>query len=337
MNLVTGATGIVGAHIALRLLEEGKPVKAIKRSDSDISKTEQLFGYYHANPAELFKQIIWVEADICDIYSLLDVLEGVKTVYHCAGFVSFNPKDERQLQKINAEGTANLVNACLEKQIEALCHVSSIATLQNPDITINIDESVYWKSSPYASTYAISKYNGEREVWRGIEEGLKSVIVNPGVIISPGFWTQSSGKIISNCYQGTSFYTEGSTATIDARDLAVCMIRLVEEKHFGKRFVLTENNYPFKEIISIFQTAFQKQAPSIKAGKWLLRLASVAEKISRVFSNKEMRLTKDTIRAALEKNTYNNHQIKQVLAHQFTPLPVSAKFVCKAYLNDLKS
>ena len=191
MNLITGATGIVGAHVALQLLLQNKPVVAIKREGSDVSKTKKLFSYYTSEADVLFNKIKWINADLNDIYSLLDALDGIETVYHCAGFVSFNSKDNKQMHRVNSDGTANMVNACLEKNIKAFCHVSSIATLQNPDIKKNIDETVYWKSSPYASDYAISKYNGEREVWRGIEEGLNAVIVNPGIILSPGFWSQS--------------------------------------------------------------------------------------------------------------------------------------------------
>ncbi len=337
MNLVTGTTGIVGAHVALQLLEQGKPVKAIKRATSDLNKTKKLFSYYTDNSEALFNQIVWVEADVCDIYSLLDALTDVDTVFHCAGIVSFDPKHRKQLLKTNAEGTANVVNACLEKQIKALCHVSSIATLQNPDITKNIDESVYWKSSPQASDYSISKYNGEREVWRGIEEGLNAVIVNPGVIFSAGGWNQSSGKIISNCYKGTSFYTNGSTGTIDARDVANCMIQLIEKKQFGNRYVLVENNYTFKEIFTILQTQFSKKAPTIEANKLLLKLASFGDRLATVFTGNERRLTPDTVHAALEKNTFNNQKIKNALNFQFVPFQDSAGFICKAFLNDLKN
>jgi nucleoside-diphosphate-sugar epimerase len=267
MNLITGATGLVGAHVALQLLQENKLVVAIKREGSDISKTKKLFSYYTSDANILFNKIKWVDADVCDIYSLLEALEGVNTVYHCAGFVSFNSKDNKQMHRINAEGTANVVNACLEKKINALCHVSSIATLQNPDITKNIDESVYWKSSPNASDYAISKYNGEREVWRGIEEGLNAVIVNPGIILGPGFWHQSSGKLIEASYKGNPFYTKGSSATIDARDVASCMIQLTEKKEFSKRFVLIENNYSFKEILSLVHKALGKKNQVLKQEK----------------------------------------------------------------------
>lgn len=336
MNLITGATGLVGAHVALQLLQQGKSVVAIKRNASDISKTKKLFSYYTTDSENLFNQIKWVDADISDIYALLDALEGIDTVYHCAGFVSFNYKQRKQIHAINTVGTANIVNACLEKKTKALCFVSSIATLQNPDITKNIDESVYWKSSPSASDYAISKYNGEREVWRGMEEGLNAVIVNPGIILGPGFWYQSSGKLIETCYKGNPFYTEGSSATIDAKDVATCMIQLTEQQHFGKRFVLTENNYSFKHILSEAHKALGKKEPYINAGKGLLITAKWLNSFMCMITGKEPIITKETITAGLEKNSFSNVRIKKTINFSFTPLQETLKFVSAAFLNDIK-
>ncbi len=337
MNLITGATGIVGAHVALQLLQQNKPVVAIKREGSDIFKTKKLFSYYTSDADVLFNRIKWIDADVNDIYSLLDALDGIDTVYHCAGFVSFNSKDNAQMHRINSEGTANMVNACLEKNIKALCHVSSIATLQNPDIKKNIDESVYWKSSPYASDYAISKYNGEREVWRGTEEGLKAVIVNPGIILSPGFWSQSSGKLIQSCYQGNPFYTSGCGASIDARDVANCMIQLTENKHFNQRFVLIENNHSFKEILTLIHQALGKKEPTIKAGKTILTLGRMLDGIRSKMSGQEQLITKETVIAAVDENFYNNGRIVSTLNYKFISLNDTAKFICQSYLNDLKN
>jgi len=336
MNLITGATGIIGAHVALKLLQLSKPVTAIKRADSDVLKTKKLFSYYVANAEELFHKIKWVNADVTDIYSLLEALEGIDTVYHCAGYVSFNEKDSRQMHAVNAIGTANVVNACLEKNIKALCHVSSIATLQNPDITKNISESVYWKSSPRVSDYAISKYNGEREVWRGIEEGLDAVIVNPGLVIGPGFWNQSSGKLISTCYNGSPFYTNGSSAAVSARDVADCMIQLTETKQFNKRFVLIANNYTFKELLSSIHRAFGKKEPYIEAGKVLLTVGMWLAGLRYKITGKQQVITRATVNAGLEKNTFSNKRIKETLHVEFQPLAETIRFVCDAYLNDLK-
>lgn len=336
MNLITGATGLVGAHVALQLLQQGESVVAIKRNTSDILKTKNLFSYYISDFEDLFNKIKWVDADICDIYSLLDALEGIETVYHCAGFVSFDGKDKKKMDQINTIGTANVVNACLEKNIKALCYVSSIATLKNPDITKNINESVYWKSSPSASDYSISKYNGEREVWRGMEEGLHAVIVNPGVIFGPGFWKQSSGKLIGTCYKGSPFYTNGSTATVNVKDVASCMIQLVEKKQFNKRFVIIEDNYSFKEILTQVHKALGKNEPKLKAGKWLLIIAKHLDAFRCALTNSDRVITQDTITAGLEKNTFDNSSIKQALNHQFIPFSDTVKFVGQAYLNDIK-
>ncbi len=334
MNLITGATGLIGAHVALQLLQQNKPVTAIKRPDSDTGKTKRLFSYYTPDYQELFSRIQWVNADITDIYSILDVLDGIDTVYHCAGFVSFDNKDRVQMHKINATGTANMVNACLEKPVKAFCHVSSIATLQNPDITTNIDESVYWKSSPDASDYAISKYNGEREVWRGMEEGLRAVIVNPGLVLGPGFWEQSSGKLVSTCYKGTAFYTNGSSAAISATDTAACMIGLTEKKIFNKRFVLTAHNYTFRDLLSQLHRAFGKKEPSIEAGKLMLRLGLWLDALRSSFTGKERVLTKATMHAGLAKNTFSNARITETLNYRFQPLHETITFVCHTYLKE---
>lgn len=329
---------MIGAHVALQLLQQNKPVTAIKRSGSDIAKTRRLFSYYTPDYQELFSRIRWVDADIMDIYSILDVLEsGIETVYHCAGFVSFDAKDREQMHRVNATGTANMVNACLEKPVKAFCHVSSIATLQNPDISTNIDESVYWKSSPDASDYAISKYNGEREVWRGMEEGLNAVIVNPGLVLGPGFWEQSSGKLVSTCYKGTAFYTEGSSAAISATDTAACMIGLTERHVFNKRFVLTAHNYTFRDLLSRLHKAFGNKEPSIEAGKLMLRLGLWLDALRSAFTGKERVLTKATMHAGLAKNTFNNARIRETLGYHFEPLHETVAFVCNTYLKEQTS
>lgn len=334
MNLITGATGLLGAHVAFMLLQQGKPVVAMKRRSSDIQKTRKLFAYYTPEADRLFEQIQWVEGDVCDIYTVLEALENIDTVYHCAGYISFTSKDREQLHKINAEGTANVVNACLEKNIRHLIHVSSIATLQNPDIKTNINESVYWKSSPDAADYAISKYNGEREVWRGIEEGLQATIVNPGVIIGPGFWKQGSGQLITELSKGLPVYTSGSTAYIDARNVAEIMLKLAEQQQFGQRFILIEGNYTFKDIFSSISKALGKREPSIQAGYGLLWVGRILDKLKSGITGSARVVTRETIHACMDVNTYDNSKITKLLNYRFIPTQESLAFSCACFLRD---
>ena len=327
MNLVTGATGLIGSHVMLTLLQQNKTVVALKRESSDISKTEKVFSYYDSNYKELFKKIIWIDGDVNDVVSIEKALDKIETVYHCAGIISFNDKDAEKLFKINSEGTANVVNACLTKGVKALCHVSSVAAMQNADIKTEINETVFWKPGTYQSSYAISKYMAEQEVWRGIEEGLNAVIVNPGVVIGAGPWNQGSGELFPICKKGFKFYTEGVTGYVGASDVAKIMILLTEEKKFKERFILIENNYSFKQILDWIHFGFDKKGPTIKTGKFLLKTALFLNKIIPISS----KITKATVIASLTKSYFSNKKVCDSLNYQFSPIKDCISLACKAY------
>jgi len=334
LNLVIGATGILGGHVVLKLLQNNQPVIAGKQKTSDLKKVEKLFSYYTPDHKQLFEKIKWVDIDVTDIFSIEEALEGVNYVYNCSGFVSFNKADRKKLFKINEEGVANIVNACLHKNIGGLCHVSSIATINNSDYILPLSESVFWKSSGKESDYAISKHNGEREVWRGIEEGLNAVIVNPGVILSSGFWDQSSSQLFNVCYKGNRFYTEGKAGYIAAEDVAGCMTELVEKRLFANRYILIEDNYPFKDILDTIQTRLNRPKPGINAGKNLLELARMADAFICTFSGKPRRITKPVIHAGLNTQSFSNTKIKAVYSKGFIPVNQAIEKICKDFLAD---
>jgi nucleoside-diphosphate-sugar epimerase len=334
MNLVTGATGILGSHVLLWLMQQGKSVTAGKQKNSDIAKVKKLFSYY--NSEYLFEKIVWKEIDVRDIFSVEEALEGIQNVYHCAGFVSFNNKDKDKLFAVNEGGTFNVVNACLQKKIPALCHASSIAAINNTDYAAALHENVFWKRNGRESGYALSKYNAEREVWRGIEEGLNAVIVNPGVILSPGFWDQSSSKLFKKCNEGNPFYTNGIAGYISARDTAAIMIELTEKRHFANRYILVEGNYSFREILNLISEGLGKSKPSIHAGKFLLNAGRMFDYLRSKITGKEQVLTGAIVNSAFNKQLYSNQKVKDVLGWQFTPVTSEIKAICAHLCEELK-
>jgi len=281
MILVTGGTGLVGAHLLLHLIESGMVnIRAIYRNTDAVKKTKSLFELYQKK--DLFSKVEWVQADILDVPSLEMAFENVDFVYHCAGFISFNPNDEDQIRKVNIEGTANIVNFCIDKKVTKLCHVSSIAALGNlaPNQTI-ITEDTEWNPEVLHSDYAISKYATEMEVWRGHQEGLQVVIVNPGVVFGPGFWNQGSGTLFTAIKKGIPFYTIGSTGYVAVTDVVAIMVQLMQSGCNGERFTLISENISFKDIIYKIAVRIGAKTPHLKAGPWLL---SWAWKLDWVFS-----------------------------------------------------
>ena len=336
MNLVTGATGIIGSHVVLELLKRGQPVVASRQTTNDVEKVKNLFSYYSADSEVLFGKIKWVELDILDVFSIEDALEGISNVYHCAGLVSFNKKDKKRLTQINETGTANIVTACLGKKNVSLCHVSSIGTINNLDHILPLNEGVFWKTSGKESDYAISKYNGERQVWRGIEEGLNAVIVNPGVVLSPGFKNQSSSKLFDTCYRGSKFYTTGSTGYIAATDVANVMVDLISNQLFGNRYILIENNYTFQYIFNLIHKSFGKPEPVFNASKLLLQFARIVDGLVSLIRSKDPKITSALINAAFNKQLYSGQRVRETLGYRFKSVDETIRTICKSYL-DLKN
>ncbi|MCC6370287.1 MAG: NAD-dependent epimerase/dehydratase family protein [Bacteroidia bacterium] len=334
MNLVTGATGIIGSHVLLALLQANRPVTACKQKNSDLKRVEKLFSYYTSDYTALFAKIKWIDLDIRDSFSVDDALEGIDTVYHCAGFVSFNRNQRKKLMEVNHQGTKLLVDACLHKNIKAFCHVSSMATINNQDYTLPLSEEVFWKLSGKESDYAMSKYNAEREVWRGMEEGLNAVIVNPGVVLSPGFWDQSSSRIFDTCYKGNLFYTAGSTGYVAARDVAAAMLKLVDAQKFSNRYILIENNYPFKTVFNWIHANFKKPLPRINATKPILYLGWMADSVISFVFGRKLVLTHSLINSALNKQLYSNHKINATGLLSFMPVEKCLAEICAIYLAE---
>lgn len=325
---------MVGSHLLHDLAKAGRKVRALKRAKSSLAGVEKVFGYYSENAKELLQRIEWIEGDVTDIYSLLDAMEGVTEVYHSAALISFVPKDHGMMEKINIEGTANVVNAALEKNIRKLCHVSSIAAIGRPEHTAEINETHVWKSSPGNSIYSISKYGAEREVWRGAEEGLNVVIVNPGIIIGPGNWGVGSTAIFPAAYKGVKFYTDGTCGFVDVRDVSKAMVQLMDSDIRNERFILASGNLTYREFFNLIHSELGRPKPSVKANKLLTSAAWRAEKLRSMITGKAPLLTKETADAAHQHNLFSNKKIREKIGFDFIPVERSVKETAKLFLRD---
>jgi dihydroflavonol-4-reductase len=316
MILVTGATGFLGSELICQLTLQGKPVRGLKREKSvipPILKGNNL--------------IEWVVADINDLATLEDAFEGITQVYHCAALVSFNPKDKAELLKINIEGTSNVANLCAEKQVRLL-HVSSIAALGEPKKGKLITEHDYWEYDSKVHSYAISKYEGEMEVWRSIAEGLDAVIVNPSLIIGKNVGITGSGAIFNMVRKGLSFYTAGATGIVDVEDVAKVMILLMEGPISGERFTVSAGNYHYQQLFTEIAEGMGVKAPAREAKAWMLGIAWRAAKIGSLLSGKVPALTSDAARSSLHVSLYSNEKIINSTGITFKPLPQSIREVC---------
>lgn len=316
MILVTGATGLLGSHLLVQLLQENEEVKAMFRSEKQIEKVKKVFE--HKNQITLFEKINWVKGDITDISSLEKAFEQITHVYHCAAVVSFEPKEETLIRKVNIEGTANVVNCCIDFKVKKLCHVSSIAALGDTKAHETlITEETEWNFEKQHSDYALSKYGAEMEVWRGYQEGLDVVIINPGVIFGYGFSNLGSDLFIQWVKKGIPFYTDGTIGIVGVKDVVTSMTTLMKSTISGERFIVVGENCSYKMLFDSIATLLKTKSPSINASKTFTAIAWRIDWLWSILTSSKRKLTKATAASSHATDYFSSEKIENVLKITF--------------------
>ncbi|GAB3015088.1 NAD-dependent epimerase/dehydratase family protein [Spirosoma pulveris] len=330
--LITGATGFVGSHIARRYLADGYTVSVLYRPGNGYGLLSDVAG-----------QIIWCEGDIMDIPSLEAAIQpgrsGVSVdVVHAAAVVSFVPKDRDRMERINVEGTANVVNVCLKAGVRKLGYVSSVAALGRPVAKgggpkepIVINEEQKWEDSPNNSMYAKTKYWAELEVWRGVAEGLNAVIVNPSLILGVGDWSKSSLQLINYVHSEKPFYPAGLVNYVDVLDVADSLVNLMFSDITAQRFILNGGTIPYRSLLEQIAAVLGKRPPGWRVPATLTRLLWPLEAIRAGLTGKTPLITRETARSASSLYQYDGRKIGQVLDTQYRPLSETLGRVANAF------
>ncbi|MBT8244833.1 MAG: NAD-dependent epimerase/dehydratase family protein [Winogradskyella sp.] len=339
MILVTGGTGLVGSHLLYKLLQTEEKVRAIYRRAHKLDATRHVFSYYSKNWETLYKKIEWIEADITNIPKLQEVFHGITHVYHCAAFISFEPDKYRTLRQVNIEGTANIVNLCISHKVKKLCHISSIAAIgktNHPEKLIT--EQTPWNPEEDNNVYAITKYGAELEVWRGSQEGLDVIIVNPGIILGPGFWhSGGSGSLFNQIYKGLNFYTEGGSGYIDVLDVSDIMMQLMDSDIKNEGYILVAENLLFKDFNQKASEALGVSTKLKLVKSWQLNILWRLDWLKHKIFGKRRQLSKQLAKTLTTEANYDNSKIKEALGFEFTDSETSIKKVATYFLVDLQA
>ncbi len=320
---VTGGTGLVGSHLLRLLVQKGHSnIFALKRSTSDMALVEDLGG-----------KVNWVEGDVLDVLTLEQVMQDTVKIYHCAAIVSFDPREYEQMDRINIEGTANMVNIALNLEIEKFVHVSSIAAIGRSETLKKADENTEWQDSDWNTRYAISKYQAEMEVWRGATEGLPVAIVNPSVIFGKGFWDKGTGRFFKIVDQGLKFYPTGSTGFVTVRDVVAYMYALMQSDIINERFLLNGQNLKYRKVFNVIADTIDRPQPSIKVNSVLKALAWRFEKVKSVLTGSSPKVTKETAHNSSTDIQYSNQKSLDAFGLEYHSVMDCLVEMGKAYLK----
>jgi len=306
--LITGITGLFGSYLAKEFTVLGE-IHGFRRANSSLRLLEGIKF-----------PITWHEGELSDIESLETALEGMDMVVHAAGKVSFDANDESSLHRINVVGTTNLVNAMLNTGIKKLLYVSSVAAIgRSPELT-QVNENFKWVESPLNTDYGISKYLAELEAWRGEQEGLDLIIVNPSILLGKISDNRSSSDIYNYVIDENSYYPKGDLNYIDVRDAAKQAKELVEKEAWGERFILNRESISYKEFFEKMAAAFGKKAPAKEISPLMLKTAVFFNAILRRIGVSKSPLNKKTAMISQQKIFFDNTKVNRLLESRYYSL-----------------
>jgi dihydroflavonol-4-reductase len=328
--LITGATGFVGSYLTRFMVKKGYTnLVCMKRASSPMNLV-----------ADVSDRVQWVEGDIRDVPFLDDILRGyhIKQIFHCAAVVSFDARDREEMYEINATGTANIVNAALDYGIEKLVHVSSIAAIGRVQHEKTVSETNKWQRSDLNTHYAISKYQAEQEVWRGMAEGLPVAIVNPSVILGAQFWEHGTGKLFEQVWTGLRFYTEGATGYVDVRDVVHFMEKLMASDIENQRFILNSENWTYKNMFENIADVLHKKRSTIPVTPFLRQVAWRVEWLKSLMTKKRPLITKETARTSATTFFFKNDKSLAAFSDfKYTPIAETIKATAQQFLESKKT
>jgi len=334
--IVVGANGFVGSHLVQQALLMGWNVDGVKRKNSDITHFEAIEKYYQGKSSvesELIENLKselsefadsdltykknsnvnrgdfkWIELDLQDPVALVEALKTPYSfVFNAAAMISFKSSEDEFMIKTNIEIAKNIVNACLEAKCSKLIHFSSIAALGRPENDKEININTTWTDSDFNTPYALSKYLSEMEVWRGAQEGLSVLIVNPGVILGYSSGKTSSTQVIDAANSVNPLVPTGSNGFIFVEDLAQRTLNLLDNsENWNCRHLMVSHNIPFMRLFEIINQVYQ-----IKRKKILLKqpLWGMIYFLVRLLEFFKLHLPISThlLKSTRKNSVYNNH------------------------------
>lgn len=263
--LVTGGSGFLGAWVIRRLLGDGHQVRVLVRPASDRRELAGLDCEY-------------VFGDVTDPASLVAACAGQNAVFHLAGLIAYKRSQRAAMEKINVQGTANVIAAVEETGVQRLVHLSSVVAVGagfTPDQVLNED-------SPYNvghldMGYFETKRQAEALVRAAVAQGrVDAVMLNPSTIYGPGDARKGSRKMQLKVAQGRmKFYTSGGVNVVPVENCVDGIVRGWLQGRPGERYILCGQNMTIKELFTIIAESAGVPAPKLRLPDWVLHAVGI--------------------------------------------------------------
>lgn len=301
-TLLTGATGLVGSHLARALLVRGDRLRVTVRGSS---RQDNLAG-------------LDVEAVACDVLDRREVrraLRGVDRLFHTAGTTSFRARPET-LYSVNVQGTRIVLEEALRAGVQRVTFTSSVAAVGPAPPGSTADETQHFTAGRLHIPYVDAKHEAEVEALRIAARGLPLVIVNPAHVFGTGDVYHSSTELVRRFMRrGIPAYVDGTLNIVDARDVARGHLLADERGQPGERYILSARNFTLDRLFADLGRLAGVDPPALKLPlPAALALATALEQLPG-----RPPITRDEVMASSLRWAFRNTKARRELG--WSPIP----------------
>lgn len=320
--LVTGATGFIGSRLTQALVQGGHQVRVLRRQAS------RLVGLADLDVEHVF-------GDVLDGEAVARGVRGCDVVFHVAALSSYWRAQRAEVYRVNVEGTQNVVAACLRTGVSRLVHTSSVAAIGLPAAAELANEETRFTRAQERFAYAHSKYLAEREVQRGVSQGLSAVIVNPAVVIGAGDHNLISGSLIVElARRPLPIMPPGGICLADVAAVVQGHLAAAEQGRVGERYILGGENLPYLKMAGIICEIVGRRAPRWTAPAWLLpSAAAVLDAFNRLSSRPPL-ASGDQVRLAARNAFFDSSKAVAELNYPLLPFRKAAQDAYRWYSEN---
>jgi len=250
-TLLTGATGLIGSHVARLLAERGDDVRVTVRASSNLRALVGL-------------DVEQVQADILDRRAVRRALRGVERVFHAAGTANLALNRARTFA-VNVEGTRIVLEEALRARVERVVYTSSVAAIGPAPKGSTADETQMWDAGRYGIPYLDAKHEAEVEVLRLVARGLPVVIVNPAYVLGAGDPGRSSTVLVRRFLRRQiPVYVDGTVNIVAVEDVARGHLLADEIGQVGERYILGNRNFTLDRLFADLGRLSGVEPPALK-------------------------------------------------------------------------
>jgi len=310
---VTGATGLLGGNLVTLLLAAGYEVKGLVRSREKARRV------YPNSEIEL------VTGDMSDVAAFAPSLKGCDVLFHTAAYFReyYQPGDHQSiLEKINVQGTVDLLLAAERHALRKAIHISSSGVIGMRSDGRPGDESTLPDEHSTGNLYFSSKVAAELAIGRFLKERtLPVAMILPGWMWGPGDWAPTgSGQLVLDFQAGKlPGIISGGASIADVRDVAQACLAAVERGHSGERYILGGHYFDFAEILSTLEKVTGVPAPRRRIPYGVMvAAAAVSQTWSRISGNSTL-ITVEGVRTMHARRSVVSDKAVRELNATFRP------------------